>query len=186
MSELTAERSRRALECSPYPNDSRECADVKSTVPAPLDHINDAILRELEADSRLTADAVAVRIGASPEECSSRIAELEKAGHIGGYTLVRYYPVPALRPISAVIRVVQDRTRTGADLMRSLDNIPEIVTAEVVQDDRSLLLRVHVEEPGRIEAIASMLRSQSAVVSVDVSRTTIVPFHPRHMSRPPL
>jgi len=186
MSELTAERSRRDLECSRYPNDSRECADVKSTVPAPLDHIDDAILRELEADSRLTADAVAVRIGASPEECASRIAELEKAGHIGGYTLVRGYPVPALRPTSAVIRVVQDHTRTGADLMRSLDYIPEIVTAEVLQDDRSLLLRVHVEESGRIEAIASGLRSQSAVVSVDVSRTTIVPFHPRHMSRPPL
>lgn len=159
-------------------------ADVKSRVLAPLDHIHEAILRELEADSRLTADAIAVRIGASPKECTGRIAELERAGYIGGYTLVRDYPDPALRPVSAVIKVVQHRARTGADLMRSLDYIPEIVTAEVLDDDRSLLLRVQTTEPARIDAIASALRIQTAVVSVDVSRTTIVLAN-RPMARPP-
>lgn len=175
MSEPTAERSSSA--------GTWGSTKVKGRMLAPLDHIDDAILRELEADSRLTADAVAVRVGASPEECANRVAELERTGHIGGYTLVRDYPNPALRPVSAVMRVVQDHSRTGADLMRSLDYIPEIVTAEIFQDDRSLLLRVQVKEPARIEAIASALRIQSAVVSVDVSRTTIVRSNPP-MTRP--
>lgn len=159
--------------------------DPKSRMPAPLDHIDEAILRELGADSRLTAHDVAVRAGASPKECETRIADLEKAGHIGGYTLVREYPDPALRPVSAVIRVVQDPARTGADLLRTFDFIPEIVTAEILDNDRSLLLRVQATEPARIEAIASTLRLQSAVMAVDVARTTFVLSNPRPMPGPP-
>ena len=157
---------------------------VESRMLAPLDHVDEAILRELEEDSRLTADAIAARVGASSHECAIRIAELERAGHIGGYTLVRDYPDPALRPVTAVIRVAQDPGRTGADLMRSLDYIPEVVTAEVLQADRSLLLRVQVTEPARIEAIAGALRIQSAVVSVEVSRTTVVRSSLRSMASP--
>lgn len=148
--------------------------DIKNRLSGGPDFIDEAILHELERDSRLTADAVAVRIGVSPGECAARIAELESAGHIRGYTLMRGYPDPALRPISAVIRVVQDRSRTGADLLRSLDFIPEIVTAEIAEEDRSLLLRLQTTEPSRIESIASALRLQSAVESVDVSPTTLV------------
>lgn len=153
---------------------SRKIEDVKNRMPGVPDCIDEAILRELEADSRLNADAIAVRIGVSPGECAARIAELERAGHISGYTLVRSYPDPTLRPISAVIRVVQDRSRTGADLLRSLDFIPEIVTAEISDEDRSLLLRLQTTEPARIESIASKLRTQSAVESVDVTPTTLV------------
>ena len=113
----------------------------------------------------------------SPGECAARITELERACHITGYTLIRSYPDPALRPISAVITVVQDRSRTGADLLRSLDFIPEIVTVEMSNKDRSLLLRVQTTKPGRIESIASALRIQSAVESVDVTPTTLVLSH---------
>jgi DNA-binding Lrp family transcriptional regulator len=150
---------------------------------APLDDIDSAILRELEDDSRLSADTLAVRIGTSSKECEVRIAELERAGHIGGYTLVREYPDPTLRPVSAVIRVVQDQTRTGADLLRFLECIPEIITAEIHNDDHSLLLRVETKEPARVEAIASALRIQLAVVSVEVYRTTKVMSNPRPMPR---
>lgn len=176
MSESTAERSSSA--------GTQGDTEVKSRMLPPLDHIDEAILRELEEDSRLTADAVAARVGASSHECVIRIAELEKAGHIGGYTLVRDYPDPALRPVSAVIKVAQDPGRTGADLMRSLEYFPEIVTAEVLEADRSLLLRVQVTEPARIEAIAGALRIQSAVMSVEVSKTTIVRSSLRSMASP--
>lgn len=142
--------------------------------PGVPDCIDEAILRELEADSRLTADDIGPRIGVSPGECAARIAELERACHIRGYTLVRSYPDPALRPISAVIRVVQNRSRTGADLLRSLDFIPEIVTAEICDEDQSLLLRLQTTERARIESIASALRIQTTVEAVDVAPTTLV------------
>lgn len=148
--------------------------DAKNRMPGAPDRIDEAILRELEADSRLEANAIAARIGVSPGECAARVTELERAGHITGYTLIRSYPDPALRPISAVIRVVQDCSRTGADLLRSLDFIPEIITAEISDKDRSLLLRLQTTEPARIDSIASALRMQSAVETVDVTPTTLV------------
>lgn len=151
--------------------------DTKDRMPGAPDCIDEAILRELEADSRLNANDIAARIGISPGECAARIKELERACHITGYTLIRSYPDPALRPISAVITVVQDRSRTGADLLRSLDFIPEIVTVEMSNKDRSLLLRLQTTKPGRIESIASALRIQSAVESVDVTPTTLVLSH---------
>ena len=161
----------------PIPGNAQYSAkndDVMNRTPGVPDRIDEAILRELEADSRLIPDDIALRIGVSPGECAGRIAELESAGHIRGYTLVRSYPDPALRPISAVIRVVQDRSRTGADLLRSLDFIPEIVTAEISDEDRSLLLRLQTTEPARIESIASALRIQTTVEAVDVTPTTLV------------
>ena len=155
-------------------------------MPAPLDRIDDAILQALEADSRLTPDDVALRVGESPQECKARIAALEKAGHIAGYTVVREYPDPERRPGSAVIRVVQDQTRTGADLLRTLDYIPEIVSAEILDDDRSLLLRLQISEPPRLESITRSLRMLSSVVSVETSTTTIVLSNPRPAARPPV
>ena len=155
-------------------------------MPAPLDRIDDAILHALEADSRLTADDLALRIGESPKECQARIAALEKAGHIAGYTLVREYPDPGLRPGSAVIRVVQDPARTGADLLRTLDFIPEIVSAVILDHDRSLLLRLQVSEPRRLEAITRSLRTLSSVVSVGMSTTTMVLSNPRPAPKPPI
>ncbi|WP_139346618.1 hypothetical protein [Sinomonas mesophila] len=108
----------------------------------------------------------------------SQPAAAERPSSVGSHWLVPE-EIAALRPVTAVIRVVQDRARTGADLLRTLDYIPEIVTAEVLDEDGSLLLRIQATEPARIEAIASGLCRQSAVVSLDVTRTTVV------LSKPP-
>lgn len=172
MSELTAELS--------------SAGGPPGRMPAPLDRIDDAILQALEADSRLTPDDVALRIGESPKECEARIAALENAGHISGYTVVREYPDPELRPGSAVIRVVQDQTRTGADLLRTLDYIPEIVSAEILDNDRSLLLRLQISEPARLAAITRSLHMLSSVVSVDTRTTTMILSNPRPAARPPV
>ena len=162
---------------NPFPENAQyspKNEDVKNRMPGIHEHVDQAILRDLEADSRLSANALAIRVGVSPGECAARIAKLETAGHIRGYTLVRGYPDPTLRPISAVIRVVQDGSRTGADLLRSLDFIPEIVTVEISDVDRSLLLRLETREPARTESIASALRIQTGVETVDVTPTTLV------------
>ena len=102
----------------------------------------------------------------------------ERPLSVGSHRLVPD-EIVAPRPVTAVIRVLRDRARTGADLLRTLDFIPEIVTAEVLEGDGSFLLRIQTTEPARIEAIANGLCRQSAVVSLDVTRTTIV------LSQPP-
>lgn len=52
---------------------------------ARLDATDWRILRELQADGRLTNVALAQRVGLSPPPCLRRVQALEQAGFIGGY-----------------------------------------------------------------------------------------------------
>ncbi len=53
-----------------------------------MDQIDDAILRELSRDGRLSNLALAERVGLSPSACLRRVASLEKTGVIKGYRAV--------------------------------------------------------------------------------------------------
>ncbi len=53
-----------------------------------VDQIDDAILRELSRDGRLSNLALAERVGLSPSACLRRVASLEKTGVIKGYRAV--------------------------------------------------------------------------------------------------
>jgi len=60
-----------------------------SRLPAPaLDEIDRAILRELQADGRLTNADLAKRVRLSPSPCLRRLRALEQHGYISGYTAV--------------------------------------------------------------------------------------------------
>ncbi len=50
-----------------------------------LDAIDLAILRELQADGRMTNVDLSRRVGISPPPCLRRVRALEKAGYIRGY-----------------------------------------------------------------------------------------------------
>jgi DNA-binding Lrp family transcriptional regulator len=50
-----------------------------------LDAIDWRILKELQADGRLTNVALAARIGITPPPCLRRVRALEEAGYITGY-----------------------------------------------------------------------------------------------------
>ena len=53
-----------------------------------IDRIDDAILRELSRDGRLSNVALAERVGLSPSSCLRRVQELTRAGVIRGYRAV--------------------------------------------------------------------------------------------------
>ena len=53
-----------------------------------LDQIDLAILRELQADGRLTNVALAKRVNLSPTPCLERTRRLERAGYITGYAAI--------------------------------------------------------------------------------------------------
>ena len=53
-----------------------------------LDAIDWRILRELQADGRITNLALANRIGLSPPPCLRRVRALEDAGLVAGYTVL--------------------------------------------------------------------------------------------------
>ena len=52
---------------------------------AKLDAIDWRILKELQADGRLTNVALAARVGITPPPCLRRVRALEEAGYVTGY-----------------------------------------------------------------------------------------------------
>lgn len=136
-----------------------------------LDPMDLKILSILQDEGRLPSTTIALRTGLTESQCAERIFRLELDGHIGGYTIIRNYPDSATRPISALIRIVQVPGRTGHDLQRSMESIPEITTAEHVDNDHTVLLRLQVPDLDRLDKITTFFKIQSAVLTLDVSTT---------------
>lgn len=151
-------------------------------MPNEIDRVDQAILRILEDDSRLPIEALATRAGVNQDECEARMERLQQTGHIGGFTIVRNYPDAATRPVFGLMSITPDPRRNGQDLLRSMESIPEIVTAEMLNTDESVLVRLQVPDQARLEAIAEHFRSQFAVLSLEVSITMPLLAHvpPRH------
>lgn len=69
-----------------------------------IDAIDHRILAEIQADGRITNQALAERVGLSPSPCLRRVRALEDAGIIKGYVgLVD--PDPVGLPVTAFVRV---------------------------------------------------------------------------------
>ena len=144
-----------------------------------LDAVDLKILSILQDEGRLPSTTIAERTGLTAGQCAERIFRLELDGHIGGYTISRNYPDAATRPLSALIRIVQVPGRSGHDLQRSMESIPEITTAEFVDNDHTVLLRLQVSDLDRLNRITTFFQVQSAVLTLEVSTT-----HPLFSYRP--
>jgi Lrp/AsnC family transcriptional regulator, leucine-responsive regulatory protein len=140
-------------------------------MPSEIDRMDQLILHILEDDSRLPIEALATRAGVSQDECKARIERLQRTGHIGSFTIVRNYPDAATMPVFGLISITPDPRRNGQDLLRSMESIPEIVTAEILNTDESVLVRLQVPDQARLEAIAEHFRRQFSVLSLEVSMT---------------
>ena len=138
--------------------------------------VDETILRILEDDSRLPLEALAMRAGLDTETCAERIKYLQRSGHISAFTIVRNYP-DSDAPLFAVITIRPDPLRNGQDLYRGLESIPEIVTAERMRRDGSILLRLQTHDPQRLDAIVARLRNQGSVLSLEVSTSTPLLTH---------
>ena len=57
-------------------------------LPKPLDRIDRKILRELQADARISNGELAERVGLSASPCWQRVRRLEADGYIQGYTAI--------------------------------------------------------------------------------------------------
>jgi DNA-binding Lrp family transcriptional regulator len=147
----------------------KQSNEARYTMRKQTDKTDQHILQLLEHDARTPAAALATMVGITEYECLKRVAALECNGHIEGYTIVRNYPEGTALPIFALIRIEQDPARTGHDLQRSMESIPEITGAEVLDCDRSVLIHLQVPDLERLGAITASFRVQSSVLSLDLS-----------------
>lgn len=88
-------------------------------MPLELDAIDWRILKELQADGRITNIALANRIGLSPPPCLRRVRALEEAGLVTGYTALIDEPMLGF-PLTA-FAMVRLHNQAESDL-RTFEN----------------------------------------------------------------
>jgi len=110
---------------------------------AALDRYDIAILRELQADARLSNAELAARIGLSAAPTWRRVRRLEQQGYITGYRAEIDRRKVGLG-VLAFVRV--DAERNNADATRALEDavrrLPEVVAAHYISGTGTFELQV--------------------------------------------
>lgn len=111
-------------------------------MPITLDTTDWRILRELQADGRITNLALANKIGLSPPPCLRRVRALEEAGLITGYTAL--LDEPALGFALTAFAMVRLHNQSEADL-RAFENAllgwPMVREAHMLSGESDYMLK---------------------------------------------
>lgn len=111
------------------------------------DPINAKILRELQADGRMTMQRLGERVGLSASACLRRVQELERAGVITGYRAV-INPAAAGKGFTAYIAVgLSAHTKVAqVDFEQAMARAPQVVECHNITGTVEYLLRVEVSD----------------------------------------
>jgi Lrp/AsnC family leucine-responsive transcriptional regulator len=108
-----------------------------------LDRIDRAIIRELQADGRLSNQVLSERVGLSPSPCSRRLKRLEDDGIIRGYTALID---EAAIGFSVSVFVSVKLERQVDDMLNTFEaaimEFPEVVDCWLMTGTRDYLLRI--------------------------------------------
>jgi DNA-binding Lrp family transcriptional regulator len=101
------------------------------------------ILRELQADGRLTNQALAERVGLSASPCWRRVHALEEAGVVRGYQAVIERRKIGLGVLAfARVRVGGHSDREAQEFADSVARLEEVVACYAIAGDADFLLQV--------------------------------------------
>lgn len=110
-----------------------------------LDRIDRRILSTLQAEGRLTNQALAARVALSPSACLARVRRLERIGVIQGYH-ARLDPFKLEIGLILFVEVTLEghRSEEMARFETAIAAIPQIVEASHVSGDFDYLLKIVV------------------------------------------
>jgi Lrp/AsnC family leucine-responsive transcriptional regulator len=116
-----------------------------------LDAINLRLLKELQADGRLSVAELGRRISMSPPAVAERVQRLERAGVITGYH-AEVDPARLGFPISAVVRI---RPSPGqlARIPEIARDTPEVAECYRITGEDCYLLKLHLRAIDELEAL---------------------------------
>jgi Lrp/AsnC family leucine-responsive transcriptional regulator len=121
----------------------------------PMDDTDWRILDELQADGRLSFNALARRVHLSPPAVAERVRRLEEAGVISGYS-ARVDPAAAGQPLLAYIQL---RCRQHDCLLRTTtaEDYPELVEVHKLSGEFCTLLKVRASNLAHFEGLVERL-----------------------------
>jgi Lrp/AsnC family transcriptional regulator, leucine-responsive regulatory protein len=126
-----------------------------------LDRIDRRILANLQAEGRLTNQALARRVALSPSACLARVRRLERAGVIQGY----HARVDPFRLVGLVLFAEVTLKGHSADELtrfdRAIDALPHVVEASHVSGAYDYLLKVVVKDLSEWTRIGEQLTDEA-------------------------
>ena len=153
-----------------------------------LDSINRRILKELQADGRMSYTDLAPKVGLTTSPCLERVRRLERAGAIRGYTAV---VDPNAVGTSLLVYIELSLTYTSpeifADFKRAILRQPAILECHLVSGDFDYLVKARVPDMNAHRALLGELvrhlpgvrNSKTLVVMEEVKETTQIPIPER-------
>lgn len=126
-----------------------------------LDRIDRRILAQLQAEGRLTNQALSERVALSPSACLARVRRLEKAGVIQGYhARLDPFVLDVGLVLFAEVTLKGHSSEELAGFDAAVDQIPQIVEASHVSGAYDYLLKVVVKDLAEWTRIGEQLTSE--------------------------
>lgn len=114
---------------------------------APLDPINDRILRELSRDGRMSNLDLAERVGLSPSACLRRVQDLERRGVIRGYRAILDRTSLGAGFVAYVTVALSQHTKAAQEAFeRAIARAPQVRECHNITGAVEYLLRVEVAD----------------------------------------
>lgn len=142
-----------------------------------LDRTDIALLRLLQADARLTNQALADRVGLSPSACLRRVRRLEESGVVTGTTtLLDPARTGRARTVVVEVTLASQREDDLAAFERAVVDLPALRACHLLAGEADYLLvlavadvdgyeRIHREHLARLPGV-TRLRSSVALRTV--------------------
>lgn len=129
-------------------------ADVvaRTVRPALLDAVDLGLLQLLAGDARLSQRSLARSMGMSPPAVGERIARLERAGVIRGYTLDIGWP-EAGYPVTVYLTITAVQGHSLAPIIESMRQLPEVADVSLVTGAIDLLARLVVRDHNHLREL---------------------------------
>ncbi|MFT7688526.1 MAG: Lrp/AsnC family leucine-responsive transcriptional regulator [Candidatus Azotimanducaceae bacterium] len=149
-----------------------------------MDKIDQKIIRELQANARLSNQELAENIGLSPSPCLRRVRRLEEIGVLAGYTAIvdqEQYGLPVNVFVS--VRLEIQNNQSIKKFEEGINNLDQVMECYLMTGSRDYLMRVVSadlksyedfirEELTRIPGIASV---ESSFAYGNVKSCTVFP-----------
>ena len=116
-----------------------------------LDATNRRILKELQAEARLTMAELGRRVNLSPPAVAERVQRLERAGVIAGYQAV-IDPRALGFAVSVVVRVAPDSGRLQK-IPAIAQESPEVVECHRITGEDCFFLKLHLRSIDKLEDV---------------------------------
>ncbi len=136
-----------------------------------MDSKDRQILKELQADGRLTNQELSERVNLSPSPCLRRLRLMEEQGVITGYTALVDQKAWGL-PVTVFIRIKLERHSDDAvqTFERSIQDMPQVMDCWLMTGRSDYLLRVIAADLDDYERLVRReLQRVPGIASIDTS-----------------